>query len=1067
MRRPKQLLTTTDIFNSEMEATKESNVILLSSLSEIKHPVGESDAYTMLKTVECTKKVNLGSRDTRSPLQSNSSETSPSYLVKGTSVRRSTSRMGLLRQPSSSEQRSPSTNNPVHSDIKSASDIVRSKVPSEVSEKDCAQKRVDIANIADTHQSASHPMNDKSVIESNMLLTTSPSYQPRSYVMSSNRFSVSYSADKTADRAEKSPNRSSILNRSRRSSVVHTSSSPLKQLFGSPTPVKDLHTFLYEFPENSPVRTVIRSSILSDGSTAHPSNRSSVTTSESGDRAGSEVGEESNQVGGKRNPNNDSGKDSLRSISEDSFVSENNFIEFVCLGADQSSFSKGNAALDILSEKLHDPYENILLLEKTKIKILDYYNMNQNKSTDTHDNNNDHGNGKHSCIIETISDYCFPSGLLIDVIPKSDVEKFTSSDCDSFHIMQFSNLAGVPTYASCIVITEQIPILSNTDMKNTNTDMIRTLLYQKRLFVKSANIIQKVFKQFLARRNRFLSKLSKDVPDSILERKLTFYNMSTPFKFRGKSSCDADDIETKIPNLGFGSVMMSRIKQTIGYTGAGTTGAEKEKSFRDSLVANYAEVDTPISVKSLKTEIPFVSNKLNVGFDKEENENGMFDDDDEEDEDDEDDDDDDDEEVEMEKKNKDRRSSSKSFSKKSGDIEKKSLLGSKKKSGSCKSITSCESTPSPYNNGSQNKAYNHNNNNDDMNHNDDESDGIYEGNVLRKINLFDRTPSPNRNDSRDFYDINSPYVPEMLNKKEYSHRDLNLKKVPQGNVVEMMKFINRSGGESSRGKVTRDSDGGKEEGADVGVMRKVKGLERNQSPGPKHIYAQGLRESDSKEQKQENRPNSSAIDPGDRNVTAMTRTQEIIQNLNNGISRSSSCISSRGNSPPRTVDNENRSINRCSSIGSIVSVKAIPIVRPVSTPLASKNSTNNDSACISSPDMQQNHMDAKAKEVEKQEKLKVEKEKELNRQYTASVRKNKIIKDWLSVFGDEKDYVLVTKKAYCTLSLQPLHSFSFSVRTQKTWRVHSLSLFLFILSLHLNFQNTYRYLLGKSQSFDQ
>ena len=154
------------------------------------------------------------------------------------------------------------------------------------------------------------------------------------------------------------------------------------------------------------------------------------------------------------------------------------------------------------------------------------------------------------------------------------------------------------------------------DNKNINRDIIRTLLYQKRLFLKSANIIKKVFKQFLSRRNRLLLKLSKNVPGSILERKPTFYNMSTPFKFLGRTSCDVDDIETKIPNVGFGSVMMSRIKQTIGYTGAGAAGAEKEKSSRDLSNLNHVGVDTPISVKSIKSEIPFYSNNLEMGFDE-------------------------------------------------------------------------------------------------------------------------------------------------------------------------------------------------------------------------------------------------------------------------------------------------------------------------------------------------------------------------------------------------------------------------------------------------------------------
>ena len=37
--------------------------------------------------------------------------------------------------------------------------------------------------------------------------------------------------------------------------------------------------------------------------------------------------------------------------------------------------------------------------------------------------------------------------------------------------------------------------------------------------------------------------------------------------------------------------------------------------------------------------------------------------------------------------------------------------------------------------------------------------------VLRKIILFDKTPSPKRVNSRNQFDINSPLVPVMLQKK--------------------------------------------------------------------------------------------------------------------------------------------------------------------------------------------------------------------------------------------------------------------------------------------------------------
>ena len=1105
-----------------MEIKKERNEKLLFSPSEMKHMIGKIDACTIRETFDCAVEVNPCDEDSSIPLHSTNREDSSSSIVRSASVRRSTFRRSLTPQPLPPEQRSRSTIismtcNSSNCDNKSTPDIARSKSDIGDNVNDGGQKIDEENKIDDNIQPdfRSQFIKNRSVFELDMLTTTPPPFQPRSYIMSSNRFSISYNADKSTDSADKTQP-------SRRSSVVHTSSPSLKQLFGAPTPAKDLNTFMHEFPENSPVRTVIRNSFISDVATPGQSNRSSVTEAGPGDGTGRGEGEveEVDKFVDPRTEINEIEIATFKNISKDGIELENNFLEFVCLGVDQSSFTKGDAALDFSSDKVLDPHKNIMLLEKTQISILDQYsNEKVDGNNDNNNDNNDNNNTRdRSCMIESISDYCFPAGLLIDVILKSDIEKFTSSDSDSFHIMQFSNLAGVPTYASCIVITECIPSVSdikNTDTNthtntNTNTDpitstdnnssnnntntnsntssnhntnIIRTLLYQKRLFIKSANIIKKIFKQALLRRKKILSALLKSIPDSILEKKTTFYNMSTPFKFRGgKSSIDLDDTDTKPSNIGFGSVMMSRIKQSIGYTGTGVgVGvAEKEKNQKDLSSSNYYEVDTPISMNSTESGGQFESNKVNIGFDDEENRNGMFDDDDEED------DDDDDEDEDEDDGNDEKRL---------GDSEKSHSLRSKKKfgsrsssgsgSGSCRDIKSNES--SFYDNSSQknSKCKNGNqhdksdkNKSEETNQSGNESDGTIEGNVLRKIILFDKTPSPKRVNSRNQFDINSPLVPVMLQKKEYSQRDLSMKNISMGNVTEVMKFINRSGGDIKRKDVNRDGNGNGNGNGDGDGDLKIEGIgraedvrydDRINSP---HVTEKG----DRVKQNPVQGPNDGRVGveirgqsvknfrPANESPNNMMDCTNIKTTMkygqiqsqeskgdsrnysNSSNNRSSSNNGNNGNNFKRTIDIDHKFKNRSNSVATIRAIKEVPSTRPVSTSFAlhrARRNGDDDSTELSEnikfrnlsksndSDMQ-NEIRFLRNNLEEEKKKKIEKEKEINRQYTENVKKNKIIKDWLTVIGDEKDYVLVTKKAYCILSFQPSHSFSFSVSTTRT-----------------------------------
>jgi hypothetical protein len=348
-------------------------------------------------------------------------------------------------------------------------------------------------------------------------VNTPQSHQQRRHRLSSSRYAVPLSANRaTATETIEKRNCQSL----KKSSI------PSERLYGTSIPALDISTFLEELPSNSPVRTLISNCIAS----VSPSRRTSDYVE---DRRSSLQRDE---ISPKK----------TRNMTDKS----TNFLELVCLGANSeslegSSFLVGSGETEQLS--------NLNSLQRGKVEILDHFKVGDREEGFT-------------CVIESITDYCFPDGVVIDVVLKTDIVKYAGAKNNLMHVMQFSDVAGSPTYACCLTVTEHI--------EPKNKDIIRSLLLQKRSYAKAVGIIIKAFRRLLRKRKNLLLNLSKNIAGaehSIFDRKLSFYSMSTPFKFGStKVSADVDDSEVKPTGVGFGSAIMSRLKMGISFAGRTT-----------------------------------------------------------------------------------------------------------------------------------------------------------------------------------------------------------------------------------------------------------------------------------------------------------------------------------------------------------------------------------------------------------------------------------------------------------------------------------------------------------------
>jgi hypothetical protein len=346
---------------------------------------------------------------------------------------------------------------------------------------------------------------------------TPQSHQQRRRRLSSSRYALPQSSNRAAAETMEKRNCPSL----KKSSI------PSERLYGTSIPALDINTFMEELPSNSPVRTLISNCIAS----VSPSRRTSDYIE---DRRSSLQRDE---ISPKK----------ARNTAE----KLNNFLELVCIGANRESL-EGSSFLAGSSEA--EQLSNLNSLQRGKVDILDHFKLGECEKGFT-------------CRIESITDYCFPDGVVIDVVLKTDIVKYAGSKNDAMHVMQFSDATGSPTYACCLTVTEHV--------EPKNKDIIRSLLLQKRSYAKAVGIIIKAFRRLLRKRKDLLLNLSKNIAGSehsIFDRKLSFYSMSTPFKFGStKVSADVDDSEVKQTGVGFGSAIMSRLKMGISFAGGRTT----------------------------------------------------------------------------------------------------------------------------------------------------------------------------------------------------------------------------------------------------------------------------------------------------------------------------------------------------------------------------------------------------------------------------------------------------------------------------------------------------------------
>lgn len=79
-----------------------------------------------------------------------------------------------------------------------------------------------------------------------------------------------------------------------------------------------------------------------------------------------------------------------------------------------------------------------------------------------------------SPIIESMSDFCFPDGILYEIIPSNAVFRFIQDQKMSYHILQFSDSSGGVMYGACVTFYAPVPV---TDQAMKNFKSVREASY--------------------------------------------------------------------------------------------------------------------------------------------------------------------------------------------------------------------------------------------------------------------------------------------------------------------------------------------------------------------------------------------------------------------------------------------------------------------------------------------------------------------------------------------------------------------------------------------------------------
>jgi hypothetical protein len=493
---------------STMESNREKNEKLLSLISEIRLLVGDFDASSILEKFQSDHNSN------HDPCLESDNDLAICDQDHSQKV------MTLKQPPVWKGKHSPETKRGAPTPFSPAA--VRSVTT--IRNSDFKLNEVDSADGYSVTPNATSRQNedeqycyDGSNEQRPSSAITPQSHQQRRHRLSSSRYAVPQSANRTAAETMEKRNCPSL----KKSSI------PSERSYGTSIPALDINTFMEELPSNSPVRTLISNCIAS----VSPSRRFSDHVE---DRRSSL---ERDDISQKK----------TRSTTDKS----NNFLELVCVGASKESLD-GSSFLVGSSEE--EQLSNLNSLQRGKLEILDHFKLEDREESFT-------------CIIESITDYCFPDGVVVDVVLKADIVKYAGASNDAMHVMQFSDVTGSPTYACCLTVTEHL--------EPKNKDIIRSLLLQKQSYLKAVGVITNAFRRLLRKRRNHLLKLSKNIAGSehsIFDRKLSFYSMSTPFKFGStKSNVEVDDNEVKPTGVGFGSALMNRLKMGISFAGGRTT----------------------------------------------------------------------------------------------------------------------------------------------------------------------------------------------------------------------------------------------------------------------------------------------------------------------------------------------------------------------------------------------------------------------------------------------------------------------------------------------------------------
>lgn len=105
--------------------------------------------------------------------------------------------------------------------------------------------------------------------------------------------------------------------------------------------------------------------------------------------------------------------------------------------------------------------------------------------------------------IENISDFCFPSGVSVNICGVASANCFIDSSNDKFHVMQFTNSYGHITYACCLTIRKAMQLPTDSEIAK----QILLLSVQQ----KAARIIMKILRYYamISKRNKWQSYSQK------------------------------------------------------------------------------------------------------------------------------------------------------------------------------------------------------------------------------------------------------------------------------------------------------------------------------------------------------------------------------------------------------------------------------------------------------------------------------------------------------------------------------------------------------------------------------